>query len=341
MAAVTAWFRKFVRPNERDADRGATSCGAPAVGIAEPASSSDVFRDERDGRQYRIVSIGSQVWMAENLAYRPNQGGCWEYDGAPEKAKEYGYLYDWETARVVPPKGWHLPTDEEWRALEATIGMSRDERGNTDYRGDALNAGGKLKSRTHHWQQPNQGAMDEYSFAALPGGYRFYKFGIFDQGGKSAFFWTCSTADAGTAYKRGLYFKFPGILRDADNKGNGFSVRCVKDSTEPVRVEPPISEVNRRLIEAAGKGDQGEIVAALNEGANVNVKNSEHGHTPLFVAACNGHVEVVRVLIAKGADVNSRSDDGTTALRVASYFANVRDDLAEVARILRSAGAQD
>ena len=51
--------------------------------------------------------------MAENLAYKPEQGNFWAYGNDSNNVAKYGYLYDWETAKKVAPKGWHLPTESD------------------------------------------------------------------------------------------------------------------------------------------------------------------------------------------------------------------------------------
>lgn len=78
------------------------------------------FIDRRDGHTYRIVEIGNQTWFAENLAYKATSG-CWSYDKKHRYvSSEYGYFYDWETAKIVSPSGWHLPSDDEWTQLIQT-----------------------------------------------------------------------------------------------------------------------------------------------------------------------------------------------------------------------------
>jgi len=95
-------------------------------------SKTGTFTDARDNHAYKWVRIGDQVWMAENLAYKPSSGNYWAYNNDQNNIAIYGYLYDWKTACNVCPSGWHLPSDAEWTKLR-------------DYLGGYETAGGKLK----------------------------------------------------------------------------------------------------------------------------------------------------------------------------------------------------
>ena len=99
--------------------------GMPLSAVAERADGDQqagTFTDSRDGRAYRTATIGHKVWMTENLAYKPAEGGCWAYDNDPSNATKYGYLYNFETARKVCPTGWHLPTTGELEQLMKSAG---------------------------------------------------------------------------------------------------------------------------------------------------------------------------------------------------------------------------
>lgn len=60
------------------------------------------------------------------------------------------------------------------------------------------------------------------------------------------------------------------------------------------------------------------MIAALHKrGADLNIRDSDTGETPLMLAAKYSSAEVVRALIGAGADVNSRNNDGKTVLTIA------------------------
>ncbi|MCX6253859.1 MAG: hypothetical protein NTV31_05205 [Bacteroidia bacterium] len=84
------------------------------------------FTDTRDGKIYKTIKIGDQWIMAENLAYKPEQGNFWPYDNDSSNVNKYGYLYDWETSKKVAPEGWHLPTASDWKTLRKSLGGKRD-----------------------------------------------------------------------------------------------------------------------------------------------------------------------------------------------------------------------
>jgi uncharacterized protein (TIGR02145 family) len=83
------------------------------------------YTDSRDGKTYETVKIGDQWIIAENLAYKPDTGNFWAYENNDSNTAIYGYLYDWETAMNIAPEGWHLPSKDEWNALQKSLGAKR------------------------------------------------------------------------------------------------------------------------------------------------------------------------------------------------------------------------
>jgi uncharacterized protein (TIGR02145 family) len=205
-----------------------------------------------DGNGYRVVRIGDQWWMAENLkTSRYSDGtdisGVYEYGNDELNATDYGRLYTWEAVmngaagshgnpsgvRGVCPTGWHVPSDEEWKQLELHLGMTQEEADEIGWRETAM--AGKMKSvRTDpdphpRWNSPNIDATNESRFSALPGGYRD-KAESFHLIWKFGYWWTSTESYTDfRAWYRGLDYGFGGVLRYTSSTYNALSVRCVRD----------------------------------------------------------------------------------------------------------------
>jgi uncharacterized protein (TIGR02145 family) len=184
-----------------------------------------VITDVRDGRQYKTVKIGNQVWLAENLAYKPQSGIYWAYQNDQQNVPKYGYLYNWETAQKVCPAGWHLPSDEEWENLELKFYPSKEIVEKTGWRGPII--GNVLKS-TSGWKHNGNG-KNQFGFNVLPAGTCVFLSGRFKDLGESACFWTGSQNSDKKAWKRELKYDHSEMERGTEETSRGMSVRCVKD----------------------------------------------------------------------------------------------------------------
>jgi uncharacterized protein (TIGR02145 family) len=209
-------------------------------GIAySPQASFETMVADYDGNVYHQVTIGTQIWMVENLHtlhYRngepiPNVadgtvwgngtlGACCSYSNDEANAETYGMLYNAYAIldpRNIAPVGWHVATNDDYLKLETYLG------GNTT-------AGGKMKEAgVTHWISPNTGATNSSGLTALPGGYRGGATGIFAGIGEKAYFWTSTSQSADAIYGRILDANSEQSTTTTDFKYVGMSVRCVKD----------------------------------------------------------------------------------------------------------------
>ena len=178
-------------------------------------SNVGTMTDSRDGKKYKTVKIGSQIWMAENLNYRTRDSYC--YEDKISNCDKYGRLYTWDAAITACPSGWHLPTHAEWETLVTAVG---GESG----------AGTKLKS-TSGWLKDGNGS-DSFGFSALPAGERhLYPAGsgpeAYTPVGHIACFW--SSTDKGRYYTELFAERDDVWINNPDDRGRGKSVRCLKN----------------------------------------------------------------------------------------------------------------
>ena len=205
---------------------------------------TDSFTDTRDGKTYKTIKIGNQVWFAENLAYLPSVSPptsgsssspyyyVYNYSGTDVAAAKatsnystYGVLYNWEAAKVSCPPGWHLPSDAEWKQLEMALGMTQAQSDGEGFRG--IDQGTQMKAISQWYNDGN--GTNASGFSALPGGYRYIDNTINDIG-RYGKWWSSTEYSTINARSRLLYFNSGGSYRGYDGKMDGFSVRCIKDN---------------------------------------------------------------------------------------------------------------
>lgn len=207
-----------------------------------------------NGYNYPTVILGNgQEWMAHNLRTTQYNDGtaiplvtdslqwaanstslpmmCWyNNDQATYTANNFGALYNWYAVnpltngnKNVCPAGWHLPTNTEWAAF---INYLDPNTG-----GSNLNtAGGKMKSNgTQYWQSPNTDATNESGFSGLPGGFRYFFDGTFQEIGNNGLWWSSTEGSMSVAYLRTLSYDSGSVPRFNNNKTSGLSVRCLRD----------------------------------------------------------------------------------------------------------------
>lgn len=200
-----------------------------------------------DGNSYITVTIGTQIWIAENLrttrycngdsipnltdslSWNSSTIGAWCWNmNVSNFESVYGKLYNWfavSDSRNLCPCGWHVPSDAEWSELIRFI----DANSNMDTLGslaaESYIAGGKMKAISTLWL--NNDGTNETGFSALPGGSRDINYN-FTSPYWSAVFWSSSIYNANESLTR-IILNSNNINREKSKTNNGFSIRCIKD----------------------------------------------------------------------------------------------------------------
>ena len=209
----------------------------------------NTFTDSRDSKQYKWIKLGTQTWMAENLAYLPSVNSPSDesssdpryyveaYAGtsvadarATDNYKVYGVLYNWPAASAACPTGWHLPSDDEWKVLEIFLGMSQSEADEIGGLDRGTDEGSKLAGNSSLWDPgllKSNASFGSSGFQALPGGFLYT--GSFSGTGRYGKWWS-STLSYSRVIDRSLYYSNAHSGRgDESHKEYGYSIRCIKD----------------------------------------------------------------------------------------------------------------
>jgi len=202
-----------------------------ATGVCKTAQEDncvyDTLYDDHDGQTYKIVKIGEQWWMAENLRYVDStQSVC--YANNSDNCQIYGRLYTRNGAINDCPEGWRLPSEKDWLDLrDFAKKNSTNKYIGQLFRADTL------------WNVSVLGVgYDAFGFGALPAG------GYDEDGwwgfGTNAIFWLSDSYNPAVSecfvYTR---ISYKVIKNDSDiqigkdvcvhNPDGYFSVRCIKD----------------------------------------------------------------------------------------------------------------
>ena len=190
---------------------------------------NNTLTDLRDNRFYKTVTIGEQIWMAENLNYMPEDTAGTIYSGGTvcgggaqnskedsEKCDIFGRLYLRKVAlnkttasnrQGICPDGWSIPKKEDWEKLISHLGENV-----------------VLKIKGDSWESTP--GTNESGFSAIPAGNYNNSVIGYDNLSRAYFFYWNSKSD-------------PYFLRIRDEENDlyysygasymMYSVRCIKD----------------------------------------------------------------------------------------------------------------
>ena len=195
---------------------------------SEYDATAKTLKDLRNGKVYKTVKIGDQVWMAENLNFETDSSFC--YNDSAENCAKYGRLYTWTAARSACPDGWNLPSEADFAALVKAVG---GEDG----------AATKLKS-TSGWSDKDGksgNGTDAFGFSALPAG--MGNVGIYSGEDYTTYFWGSTecggenSPEPGTGCASAMYLDYDDVdvsLMSYAAKDLWLSVRCVMEDGKTV-----------------------------------------------------------------------------------------------------------
>lgn len=215
------------------------------------------------GYDYNTVLIGGQCWFAENLRTQNYSNGdaintglngpewanatsgavtlygedpspsCVDYSPTvdscdPNEAlPAFGRIYNWHAVgdpRGLCPAGWHVPSDNDFMALEVFMGIDANEVQASGWRGTT--EGDQLKTDTG-WHNGGNGT-NLYGFDLRPAGARGTS-GQYDNAGRNGYLWTSTSPQENSAFYRRIEAGNSQIARGSYVYVEGYPARCIKD----------------------------------------------------------------------------------------------------------------
>ena len=251
------------------------------IGILAVCSMAQTMTDSRDGKTYKTVKIGDQVWMAENLNYSVPDSRCSEYDS--KTCIPYGRVYSLKAAQNACPNGYRLPNKTDFEKLLNYVGKNSEERGwNLRKKGEF-------------------GGLDKFGFSAHLGTH-YFSMGDYD-GMRAVSFWSSSKCspcvDEEMYLDRGVYHLYiddgyagVDVVDELElENATGIPIRCLRDlsneekkndADQPVaEMSPPVSD--NLLVDSR----DGEVYRTVKIGDNEWMAENLRYKTPNSVCLMN------------------------------------------------------
>lgn len=210
------------KTSSSSAKSSSSSALVPLSSYNPPRVAYGTLHDNRDGKDYRTIKLGSLTWMAQNLNYELlNSDSVYCYQNESMYCDHFGRLYVWSDAyNGACPAGWRLPDSLDWEDLFQYIKGKKE-------------AGKKLKSNAGWYfsktTQHDGNGDDRYGFSALPAGFWSYD-GDHWWGSltSSANFWTAKSKNSDSTYSVRFEHNTDSVRVDLNRtRDYAFSVRCV------------------------------------------------------------------------------------------------------------------
>ena len=241
-----------------------SSCTVSSVNANEIGGGGQITAlKDYDNNSYRVVQIGSQCWMKDNLRTKHYADGTnisqgsnsmfslttsvsyyFYPDGNSANQGIYGLLYNWKAAirtisnastsnpsgvQGVCPSGWHLPSEAEYTQLTDFVQAQSEyacDSTHTNYVASAMASNeGWNTSPIECAPGYNMASNNATGFNALPAGqWAQDPSGI----GQYASYWGAS-GDSSTAYSWNLLMNHPYPVVSYDMSEWAYAVRCVRN----------------------------------------------------------------------------------------------------------------
>lgn len=252
-------------------------CGYTPIPDAKDATLRPYILEDKRGEEtetYAVVKLGNKIWMRENLRTALFQDGTpiktgldkkdWEatkapavtyYDGDASNRTAMGALYNWyavtETTTPLAPKGWQVPSANDWKAIVKYLdpnGFMPDEYDNPSIL--SLTAGVMLKSKEGWTHSPsgkpedivvgnNLSQLDIKPFGSTS---TSKYFNGYSGKGLQAYLWSCTQSDYEAT--KGEFFRLFWDQKVAnfffEDKFMGYSVRCILNTPIQLAEAQPI-----------------------------------------------------------------------------------------------------